>query len=148
MLNKGFYKILRFRYITEGGDDQTFLFQISRRAMAEEGPNGAGEQPKAAVHIVHVLREDGIDPEAHHVRTLASVLGSEEAARAALVYSYKTAVSGFSAKLTPQQVDEISSMFPRLPAAIVQVFPHQMQCALNSWKEPRILTVSRSYPRI
>jgi len=62
--------------------------------------------------------------EVYHIRTLASILGSEEAAKDALIYSYKTATSGFSAKLTSQQVDQISEL-----PGVLQIVPsmtHQL----------------------
>ncbi|KAF9603560.1 hypothetical protein IFM89_037059 [Coptis chinensis] len=64
--------------------------------------------PDAGVHIVYCAKPEGEESEAYHIRTLASVLGSEEAAKDAIIYSYKAAASGFSAKLTPEQVSQIS----------------------------------------
>ncbi|KAJ6348046.1 hypothetical protein OIU76_004520 [Salix suchowensis] len=59
------------------------------------------------------------EPEAYHIRTLASVLGSEDAAKEALLYSYNTVASGFSAKLTPQQAEQISKLL-----GVLQVVPN------------------------
>ncbi|GER30773.1 peptidase [Striga asiatica] len=64
---------------------------------------------KAEVHIVYTERvSEGQEPEAYHIKTLASVVGSEDAAKRALLYIYEHAASGFSATLTAEQVDEIS----------------------------------------
>ncbi|KAG0495382.1 hypothetical protein HPP92_000074 [Vanilla planifolia] len=91
-----------------------FLFVSSRPFLmvAEDEKSSTvlppGSTEKTTVHIVYVNRPEGEEPESFHIRTLASVLGSEEAAREALIYHYKHAMSGFSAKLTSGQVAALS----------------------------------------
>ncbi|RLM52896.1 hypothetical protein C2845_PMPSC039921 [Panicum miliaceum] len=64
---------------------------------------GHGQQ-QASVYMVMVKPPaQGVDCEAYQMGILATALGSEARAKAALVYSYKTVVSGFAAKLTPAQ---------------------------------------------
>ncbi|XP_050269163.1 subtilisin-like protease SBT3.3 [Quercus robur] len=103
----------------------TLLLLIPITTMAERVPekkpdqsSSSSSESESAVHIVYVERPQDMEPEAFHIQTLASVLGSEEAAKEALIYSYKTAASGFSAKLTPQQV----SLIAKLPG-VLQVVP-------------------------
>ncbi|CAK7323559.1 unnamed protein product [Dovyalis caffra] len=86
--------------------------------MADSVPSTADSSKPASVQIVYTERPQDEEPEAYHIRTLASVLGSEDAAKEALIYSYKTAASGFSAKLTQEQVEQIS----KLPG-VLQVVP-------------------------
>lgn len=67
----------------------------------------------SGVYIVYTEKPAAtVEPESHHLSTLASVLGSEEAAKESLVYVYKNAATGFSAKLTPAQVSQLESMLP------------------------------------
>ncbi|KAG0502673.1 hypothetical protein HPP92_002745 [Vanilla planifolia] len=85
------------------------------KSTAESTPVSA---EAATVHIVYVDRPEGEEPEAFHIRTLSSVFGSEDAAREALIYHYKHSASGFSAKLTPRQVTELSQK-----PGVLQVVP-------------------------
>ncbi|CAL1360634.1 unnamed protein product [Linum trigynum] len=96
-----------------------FVVSAAIATMTDSVPSAAAQPASAAVHIVYTERPEGNEePEAYHIRTLASVLGSEQAAKDAMLYSYKTAASGFSAKLTPEQVEQIS----RQPG-VLQVVP-------------------------
>ncbi|KAF8099559.1 hypothetical protein N665_0242s0042 [Sinapis alba] len=86
--------------------------------MAESTGEASSE---AKVHIIYTEKPtDDEEPKDYHLRTLSSALGSEEAAKDALIYSYKEAASGFSAKLTPEQVVEISKQ-----PGVIQVVPSQ-----------------------
>ncbi|WOL17856.1 subtilisin-like protease SBT3.17 [Canna indica] len=96
------------------------FFFFSYLSMAEETTK-LQEPEQAAVQIVYVEWPDNEDPEAFHIRTLASVLGSEEAAKDALIYHYKHASRGFSAKLTPSQVEELKKK-----PGVLQVLPNRV----------------------
>uniref|UniRef100_A0A0D9WGX4 Inhibitor I9 domain-containing protein n=1 Tax=Leersia perrieri TaxID=77586 RepID=A0A0D9WGX4_9ORYZ len=97
----------------------TIAAQIDMAACEPEQQTPAAAQ-EAAVHIVYVDRPADADAEEFHIRTLAPVLGSEERAKEAVLYHYKHAASGFSAKLTPQQVEELKKQ-----PGVLQVVPSQ-----------------------
>eukprot|EP00246_Nothoceros_aenigmaticus_P012725 TRINITY_DN407_c0_g1_i1.p1 TRINITY_DN407_c0_g1~~TRINITY_DN407_c0_g1_i1.p1 ORF type:complete len:142 (+),score=20.53 TRINITY_DN407_c0_g1_i1:64-426(+) len=62
------------------------------------------------VYIVHLERQDKpvADVEANHVAFLASVVGGHDAAKDAILYSYKYGVYGFSAKLSSDEVNNLT----------------------------------------
>ncbi|PAN19367.1 hypothetical protein GQ55_3G258600 [Panicum hallii var. hallii] len=99
------------------------LLLTAAAAMAaepEQNAAPAAAAQEAAVHIVYVDRPEGADPEEFHLRTLTPVLGSEQKAKDAVLYHYKHAASGFSAKLTPQQVEELKKQ-----PCVLQIVPSQ-----------------------
>lgn len=69
----------------------------------------AAAAAEGEVHIIYTEQPpQGLEPETHHLNTLTQVIGSEEAAKGVLLYVYKHAACGFSAKLTTDQVEQLS----------------------------------------
>ncbi|XP_074273321.1 subtilisin-like protease SBT5.6 [Silene latifolia] len=77
--------------------------------MAENTQSSSSSSTSStAVYIVYTEEPaGGADPNSFHLSTLSSLLGCEEAAKNSLIYVYKNAATGFSAKLTPEQVSQL-----------------------------------------
>ncbi|KAJ6724176.1 SUBTILISIN-LIKE PROTEASE SBT3.1-RELATED [Salix viminalis] len=74
------------------------------------------------VHIVYMGEKEHEDPaitKKLHYEMLSTLLGSKEAARISILYSYRHGFSGFAARLTESQAEEIAE-FP----GVVQVIPN------------------------
>ncbi|KAK3148814.1 hypothetical protein QOZ80_3AG0209070 [Eleusine coracana subsp. coracana] len=62
----------------------------------------------------------GVTCQAHQLGILVAALGGEEKAKAAMVYNYKNVMSGFSARLTPSELEAVK-MNRVLPSAKLQL---------------------------
>ncbi|XP_008784260.1 subtilisin-like protease Glyma18g48580 [Phoenix dactylifera] len=82
-----------------------FLFSISLFSVLKAKDEAA---MTADIYIVVVEKPESIQLEVSYLKTLSAALGSNEAAKKALIYSYKTVTYGFAAWLTQKQAFEIS----------------------------------------
>ncbi|XP_042486116.1 uncharacterized protein LOC122066365 [Macadamia integrifolia] len=84
------------------------------RPVGVAGPVGAVDPPSsesASVYIVYTTVAYGKNTQGFQINSLDSIFGSEEAAKQAMLYTYKTdGYYGFSVKLTPDQVAAISKL--------------------------------------
>ncbi|GJN22708.1 hypothetical protein PR202_gb10303 [Eleusine coracana subsp. coracana] len=88
-------------------------------AMAGAGDDGAD------TYLVYVNpAPPGVACQAHQLGILAAALDGEEKVNAAMVYNYKNVMSGFSARLTPSELEAVKKQ-PQvnrvLPSAKLQL---------------------------
>ncbi|KAG6546134.1 hypothetical protein Mapa_012168 [Marchantia paleacea] len=70
-------------------------------------------------HHSHLPKEEIAD---HHHRILAGALGSAEAVKESILYSYKDLFSGFAARMSPEQIDILSNA-----EGVMSVFPNTVE---------------------
>ncbi|KAJ7548080.1 hypothetical protein O6H91_08G116500 [Diphasiastrum complanatum] len=99
------------------------LIAEAKMSHDPEAEESASSKEAGKVYIVYMEKTDDAPEvlESKHTETLASVLGSQDAAKAAILYSYKYGVNGFSAKLTSDQVSALSEK-----SGVIQVVPSKV----------------------
>ncbi|KAK8952515.1 hypothetical protein KSP39_PZI003559 [Platanthera zijinensis] len=80
-------------------------------SSADSAAKPAFENSNSAVYIVFLNPSNVVETESMHIETLSSILGGQESAKKAMIYSYKNTVHGFAARLTPEQAAELASTF-------------------------------------
>ncbi|XP_066385597.1 uncharacterized protein [Miscanthus floridulus] len=86
------------------------LAVVKASAAATGGKAGAAEAEHAANYLVYVdPHPTGVDCQAYQLGILAAALGSEAKAKAAILYNYRNVMSGFSARLTPPELEAVKS---------------------------------------
>ncbi|KAK8443720.1 hypothetical protein SEVIR_9G019100v4 [Setaria viridis] len=77
-------------------------------ASAAAMAGAAAEEHAAANYLVYVdPHPPGVDCKKYQLGILAAALGGEEKAKAAILYNYKNVMSGFSARLTPSELEAV-----------------------------------------
>ncbi|KAK4266599.1 hypothetical protein QN277_027494 [Acacia crassicarpa] len=98
----------------------------------------------SSVHIVYMGDKIYDDPETtkkYHHTMLTSLLGSKAAAKNSILYSYKHGFSGFAARLTKSQAEEIAK-FP----GVVHVIPNRIH-KLHTTRSWDFIGISPSFSR-
>ncbi|KAK9275092.1 hypothetical protein L1049_022351 [Liquidambar formosana] len=83
------------------------------------------EEREASLQIVYMANSK--NSAASHIQTLASVLGSEIAAKKAIIYEYTKTVNGFAALLTADQINALlkqPAVLKILPGGFESVAAH------------------------
>ncbi|AQK61738.1 Pi starvation-induced protein precursor [Zea mays] len=68
----------------------------------------AADMTGASNYLVYVEpHPPGVDCQAYQLGILAAALGGEAQAKAAMLYNYRNVMSGFSARLTPPELEAV-----------------------------------------
>ncbi|KAF8708727.1 hypothetical protein HU200_030110 [Digitaria exilis] len=102
-----------------------FLVVLAVATSAAAMAGAAMEENAAANYLVYVdPHPPGVDCQKYQLGILAAALGSEDKAKAAILYNYRNVMSGFSARLTPAELEAVKKqpqVYRVLPSATLSL---------------------------